>query len=203
MTTPIKKISWNRWSNKENNTIPLRAFLFLLLAFLLQIPYSYTQPNLKVDYQTYITNRIGKIYGISAGYTLANTTVNIGATYNDIDGFRYGKNFARDGVTTSTGFGIQLSATRFINPENRKGLFWGIRGDLQFLEDTHASVFFSPPIILRSTAHLAVLQLGYQLDLKEIISIQFLISSGYSQHVELDKHLIVLTGIQLSKTINL
>jgi len=182
----------------------LKQLLFLFVPFILQVPYStYAQLNLAIDGHSYITNRVGNSYGLHVGYTLSNTTFNIGLTYNDLSGFKYGKNFALDGGMTSNGFGIQLSANRFFNKENRSGMFWGVRGDLQFLEDTTSSVFFSPPIISHSTAHLALVQLGYHLKLKEMVSVQFLISSGYSRHVKFDKHLIFLAGIQFTKTFNL
>jgi len=180
-----------------------KTFISVFIVCIIQSPCSFAQLNLNADIQNYMTHRNGVLYGFGLGYTMSKTTINVGMTYSDLSKFRQNKDLVTEGGGTfSNGFGIKLNVTSLFDKENSSGMFWGLRGDLQFLEDETTSIF-SFPFVSKSKAYMAMGQLGYLIKWENQLSAQLQISGGYVGHEKSEKNFILLLGIQVSRAFNL
>lgn len=176
--------------------------LFNLMFFLISSCYS--QESLHVGFNSYLTYQEGNIYEL--GYesqTLKNEWI-IGVSYISLGSRK--RNVTPEGGRSSKGFGFKLEYNRVPAKLNGRGLFAGIRTDIQFVNHTESFVLSFPAQIIRykSFSIQPSLQSGYQYIFSDKSELKAYVSTGpyfYFRESKRETHSFLMIGIRYGRTI--
>jgi len=178
----------------------LKRYSLATVLFLVMYQISLSQTSIQIYADAYLSHRYGRSYGVGIKQQFSNNVFGLGITMNNLTCFAQDSSLIGLGCTSSTGIGYKFTVHKILKSKIFSDrVFYGLRTDLQFLEDVYIAPM-EDPVETNTMVYMMLAELGYSIPLPKGFMIQGILSLGYNSHSLTDWPVTSLVSINLSKT---